>query len=90
MYVKSLKIDVMGLGELHNKHLEEHCKEKRCICSERSKLTKQGEDPDPASGVTILLSSIFADRILEQGCVGSRIVYVVSIEGSVCDLFIVT
>ena len=48
-YVKSLKIDVLGLGELHNKHLEEHYKEKRWICSERSKLTKQGEDPDPST-----------------------------------------
>ena len=36
--------------------LEEHYKEKRWICSARSKLTKQGEDPDPAAGVAILLS----------------------------------
>ena len=26
-YAKSLRIDVLGLGELHNKHLEEHYKE---------------------------------------------------------------
>ena len=86
-YVKSLGIDVLGLGELHNKHLEEHYKEKRWICSERSKLTKEGEDPDPAAGVATLLSPRMADRILASGCVGSRIVYVL-LEGPVCDLFI--
>ena len=87
-YVKSLKIDVLGLGELHNKHLEEQYKEKRWICSERSQLTKEGEDPDPAAGVAILLSPRMADRILETGCVGTRIVYA-RLEGPVCDLFIV-
>ena len=87
-YVKSLNIDVLGLGELHNKHLEEQYKEKRWICSERSKLTKQGEDPDPAAGVAILLSPRMADRILETGNVGARIVHV-RLEGSVCNLFVV-
>ena len=87
-YVKSLKIDVLGLGELHNKHLEEHYKEKRWICSERSKITKQGEDPDPAAGVAILLSPRMADRILESGCVGARIAYV-RLEGPVCNLFVI-
>ena len=75
-YVKSLRYDALGLGELHNKHLEEQYKEKRWICSDRSKINKQGEDPDPASGVAILLSPRFVDRILEQGSIGSRIVYV--------------
>ena len=86
--MKSLKIDVLGLGELHNKHLEEHYKEKRWICSERSKITKQGEDPDPAAGVAILLSPRMADRILESGCVGARIAYV-RLEGPVCNLFVI-
>ena len=86
--MKSLEIDVLGLGELHNKHLEEQYKEKRWMCSERSKITKQGEDPDPAAGVAILLSPRMADRILETRCVGARIACVL-MEGPVCDLFIV-
>ena len=79
---------MLGLGELHNKHLEEQYKEKRWICSERSELTKEGEDPDPAAGVAILLSPRMADRILEIGNVGARIVYV-RLEGPVCNLFVV-
>ena len=58
-YVKILGIDILGLGELHNKQLEEHYKHykgKGWICSDRSKSNKDGTDPDPAAGVTILLS----------------------------------
>jgi len=87
-YALGLRTDVLGLGELHNKHLEEHYKSKRWICSERSKLDEEGKDPDPAAGVAILLSPRMADRILDQGCVGSRIVYV-RLAGPVCKLFIV-
>ena len=73
-YAQGLKTDVLGLGELHNKHLEEHYKSKRWICSERSKLDEEGKDPDPAAGVAMLLSPRMADRILEQGHTGARIV----------------
>ena len=62
-YVKSLKIDVLGLGELHNKHLEEQYKEKRWICSQAAK-EKDGKSTDPAAGVAILLSPRMTDRIL--------------------------
>ena len=75
-YVKSLKYDILGLGELHNQHLEERYKGRTWICSERSKPDDQGYDPDPAAGVAILLSPRFADRILDSGCEGSRIVWV--------------
>ena len=87
-YAKGLGCDILGLGELHNKHLEKHCEEKRWTCSERSKKIKEGEDPDPAAGVAILLSPRMADLLLEVGCVGSRIVYA-RLEGPVCNLFIV-
>ena len=79
---------MLGLGELHNNHLEEHYKEKRWICSESSKKDKDGKDPDPAAGVAILLSNRMADRILATGCVGSRIVYA-RLAGPVCNLFII-
>ena len=39
-YVKKLRYDVLGLGELHNKQLEEQYIGKNWICSERSRLTK--------------------------------------------------
>ena len=87
-YAKSLCKDILGLGELHNKQLEEHYQGKRWICSDRSKLDKDGTDPDPAAGVAILLSPRVADRVLGQGCVGSRIVWV-RIAGPVCNLFII-
>ena len=66
-YVKGLEYDILGLGELHNKHLEKHYEEKRWICSERSKKDEQGVDPDPAEGVAILLSSRMVNRIIESG-----------------------
>ena len=87
-YVKSLRMDILGLGELHNKQLEEHYKEKRWICSDRSELNDDGIDPDPAAGVAILLSPRMANRILSSGCVGARIVWV-RLAGSVCNLFII-
>ena len=87
-YVKSLRYDVLGLGELHNKHLEQHYESKRWICSERSKVDKQGVDPDPAAGVAILLSSKMVGRILDSGCVGNRVVWV-RLAGPVCNLFVV-
>ena len=69
---------MLGLDELHRKHRENQYEEKRWICSERSKKNKQGVDPDPdlAAGVVILLSPRMADRILDQGSEGTRIVYV--------------
>ena len=78
----------MGLGELHNKHLEERYASKRWICSERSKKDEDGKDIDPAAGVAILLSPRMADRILDSGCEGARIVWV-RLAGPVCNLFII-
>ena len=74
-YVKGQGVDMLGLGELHNKHLEKHYKGRQWTCSERSKLDEDDMDPDPAVGVTIMLSSRMADRILDQGCVGARITW---------------
>ena len=84
--MKGLEYDILGLGELHNKHLEKHYEEKRWICSERSKKDEQGVDPDPAAGVAILLSPRMADRIIEQGSEGARIAYT-RLEGPVCNIF---
>ena len=55
-YVKSLKYDILGLGELHNQHLEERYKGRTWICSEHSEEDEQGKDLDPETGLTMLLS----------------------------------
>ena len=81
-------MDILGLGELHNKHLEKHYQGRQWICSERSNLNKDGTDPDPAAGVAIMLSPRMADRIPGQGYVVSRIVWV-RIAGPVCNLFVI-
>ena len=87
-YVQSLNIDILGLGELHNKHLEERYISRQWICSERSELDEEGNDTDPAAGVTIWLSSRMADRVLDSGCEGARIVWV-RLAGPVCNMFII-
>ena len=87
-YVKSLRFDILGLGELHNKHLEEIYEGRNWICSEQGESDEQGNDPDPAAGVAILLSSKMADRILDSGCVGNRVVWV-RLTGPVCNLCVV-
>ena len=74
-YVQSLNIDVLGLGELHNKHCDKLYEGKRLICSERAEPDELGVNPDPAAGVAILLSSRMADRLLDSGCVGTRVAY---------------
>ena len=48
----------------------------------------QGNLKDSASGVGILFSRIFSERILAQGAIGSRIVWV-RIQGPVCAILIV-
>ena len=71
-YAKILGIDILGLGEIHNKQLKEHFQGKRWICSERSNLDEDGKDPDPAAGVTILLSPRMADSGLSHRCCGDN------------------
>ena len=46
-----------------------------------------GVNPDPAAGVAILLSPRMADRLLDSGCVGTRVVYGL-VAGPVCNMFV--
>ena len=62
-------------------------KGKHWITSEDTEIDDEGKNLDPASGVTILLSKRFAKKMLAQGSVVSRIVWVRTNE-SVCILFI--
>ena len=87
-YAKSLKYDILGLAELHNNQTNDNYKGRNWICSERSAVDEQGYDADPAAGVAILLSPRFAERILDSGWEGSRIVWA-RLAGPVCNLFVV-
>ena len=75
-YCKALNYDVLGLPEMHNTHNRKLWRSKYWITSEDAELNDQGKNTDSASGVAILLSKRFADKILAQGSVGSRIVWV--------------
>ena len=86
-YCKSLNLDILGLGELHNVQGKSQFQEKRWICSQAAK-EKDGKSTDPAAGVAILLSQRMTNRIMSSGWVGTRIVWV-RIEGPVCNLFVV-
>ena len=85
-----MNYDILGLGELHNKQLEDNYKYKRWIYSEQGEVDEQGYDPDPAAGVTILLSSRMADRTATSNTryVGSRIVWV-RLAGPVYNIFVI-
>ena len=74
-FCKSLNYDILGLGELHNVQCKEQFKEKRWICSQAAE-EKDGKCTDPAAGVAILLSQRMANRIMSQGWVNTRIVWV--------------
>ena len=58
------------------------------ITSADAEVNDEGKCADPAAGVVILLSQRFTSKILAQGYVGSRIVWV-RLDGPVCPLFVV-
>ena len=87
-YCKYLDFDILGLTELHNAHNKKCWRKKYWISSEDANVDDNGQCQDPASGVAILLSQRFSSRILAQGAVGSRIVWV-RLDGPVCPLFVV-
>ena len=84
----AMDFDVLGLTELHMVQNKKIWQCSRWISSEDAEVDEQGASLDPASGVGIMLSQRFAKRVLGQGSVGSRIVWV-RIDGPVCPLFIV-
>ena len=83
-YCKLLKYDILGLTELHNNQVKKQFQGRKWICSPQA----QGST-DPAAGVAIMLSDRMADKVLEQGHVGPRIVWV-RIAGPICNIFFIT
>ena len=66
----SLQYDVLGLGETFQ--------DRRwiCICSAAAGVDNEGKSKDPDGGVTIMLSHMMADKVLDSGHVGTRIAWV--------------
>ena len=78
VYCRALNYDVIGLTELHNTQNKKQWKNKVWITSEDSQLDDDGNVLDPATGDGILLSPIFAKKVLgkgssnrKQNCLGS-------------------
>ena len=46
------------------------------MCSAAAPIDEQGNCSDPAAGVAILLSERIADKVLDEGHVGTRIAWV--------------
>ena len=83
-YCKQLDYDILGLTGLHNNQEKHQFQGRTWIHS----LTAP-ENTDPAVGVTIMLSARIADKVLDQGHVGTRIAWV-RIAVPVCNIFFIT
>ena len=88
-YCEALNYDILGLTELHNAQTKQQYQGSRWICSASAETDKQGRSMDPAAGVAIMLSARMADKVIAQGHVGSRIVWV-KLAGPVCNIFFIT
>ena len=87
-YCKSLQCDILGLTELHNLQAQERFQGRTWIHSAPAGKDEQGKSTDPAAGVAIMLSNRMADKIIDQGHVGTRIAWV-RIAGPVCNIFFI-
>ena len=87
-YCRAMNFDVLGLTELHNAQNKKIWKGRHWITSEDAAIDDEGKNLDSSAGVAILLSHRFKNKILAQGAVGSRIVWV-RLDGPVCPLFVV-
>ena len=85
-YCESLKCDVLGPTELHDTQTKEIHQGRRWVCSTQVEEDDDGKSTDPEAGVTILFSPRVADKVVDQGHVGTRIVWV-KITGPVCNTF---
>ena len=75
-YCESLDYDILELTELHNMQSKELLKGRRLVCSATAALDEKGHNTDPALGVAIMLSPRMTDKVIGEGHVGTRIVWV--------------
>ena len=84
-YCRLLQYDVLGLTELHNLQEQKRFQSRTWVHSAPAEK-KEGKSMDPAAGVAIMLSNRMADKLLDEGHVGTRIAWV-RIKGPVCNIF---
>ena len=84
-YCKQLQCDILGLTELHNLQAQKRFQSRTWVHSAPATM-KEGKSTDPAAGVAIMLSNRMADKLLDEGHVGTRIAWV-RIKGPVCNIF---
>ena len=84
-YCKLLQYDILGLTELHNLQEQKRFQSRTWVHSAPAPKV-EGKSTDPAAGVAIMLSNRMADKLLDEGHVGTRIAWV-RLKGPVCNLF---
>ena len=85
-YCNSLQYDILGLTELHNTQAKKQYQGRRWVCSAHAETKDDGKNSDPAAGVAIMLSDRIANKVIDEGHVGTRIAWV-RIQGPVCNIF---
>ncbi len=58
------------------------------MCSAATGQDKDGKSADPAAGVAIMLSDRMVDKVIDEGHIGTRIVWV-KLAGPVCNIFFI-
>ena len=86
-YCKLLQYDILGLTELHNLQEQKRFQGRTWVHSAPAPK-KEGKSTDPAAGVAIMLSNRMADKLLDEGHVGTRIAWV-RLKGPVCNIFFI-
>ena len=89
-YYEVLNYDILGLAELHNAQTKQQFQGILWICSATAETDTdtQGKISDPPAGATIMLSPRMVDKVLSEGRVGTRIVWV-RIAVPVCNIFFI-
>ena len=87
-YCKMLQYDILGLTEFHNIQAQKRFQSRTWVHSAPAPM-KGGKSTDPATGVTIMLSNRMADKLLDEGHVGTRITWS-RIKGPVCNIFLLS
>ena len=86
-YCRLLQYDILGLTELHNLQEQKRFQNRTWVHSAPAPK-KEGKSTDPAAGVAIMLSNRMADKLLDEGHVGTRIAWV-RLKGPVCNIFFI-
>ena len=70
-YCRHLGYDILGLTELHNIQAQKRFQGKTWVHSAPSEIEENGKNPDPATGVVIMLSNRMVNKMISSGHVGT-------------------